>query len=153
RIHENATHGIDDQRALAVLCVDQRGAAAGRAFGIVEWPDQPWRAFDEHQRLALIPGMIAESDRICAGIYEIIVDDFGNAEAAGGVLAIDHDKIELPLCDQARKPFEHNGASGTADDVADKKNAHALQVSRKSNTSRSVSTRSSRASRSVAGTC
>src|SRR5262249_47109722 len=104
---------------------DQRSAATRRAFGIVEWPDQPRRTFDEHQRLALIPGVIAQGDSICAGIDEFIVDDFSNAKATGGIFAIDHDQIELPLCDQARQPLENNGAPGAANHVADKKNTHA----------------------------
>ena len=64
-------------------------------------PNQPRRALDEHQRLALIPGMIAERDRVGAGIDEFLVDRLGDAEAAGGVLAIDDDEIERPVADHA----------------------------------------------------
>ena len=74
RVHEDAAHGVDHQHALAVLGVDQRRAAARRAGGIVERADQARRALDEHQRLALIPGMIAERDRVGAGIDQLVVD-------------------------------------------------------------------------------
>ena len=59
RIHEHAAHDVDHQHARAVLGVDQRGAAAGRAGREVDRAQQLRRALDEHQRLALVPGMIA----------------------------------------------------------------------------------------------
>ena len=97
RVHENPAHGVDHQRALAVLGVDQRGAAAGRALRIIERSNEARRALDEDQRLALIPRVIAERDGIGAGVDELVVDRLGDAEAAGRVLAIDDDEIELPV--------------------------------------------------------
>ena len=126
RVHEDAAHGVDHQRALAVLGVDQSGAAAGRAFGIIDRADQARRALDEHQRLALVPGVIAERDGVGAGIDQFVVDRFGDAEAAGGVLAVDDDEIELPFGDQAGQPLDDDCAPGAADHVADEENAHAL---------------------------
>src|SRR5262249_3648646 len=126
RIHEDTAHGINDKRALAVLCVNQRGTPARSSIGIVERPDQPRRPLNEHQSLALIPGVIAQSDRICAGIDELVVDNLGDTEAPSGVLAIYYDQIQLPLLDKAGQPFDHDRASGTTDNVADKKYAHAI---------------------------
>ena len=63
RVHEDAAHGVDDQHARAVLGVDQRRAAAGRAGGIIDRAHELRRALDEDQRLLLVPGMIAERDR------------------------------------------------------------------------------------------
>ena len=60
--------GVDDERALAALGIDQRGAAAGRAARKIRRANQPRRALDEHQRLALIPGVVAERDGIGADI-------------------------------------------------------------------------------------
>ena len=57
-----------DQHPRAVLRLDQRRAAAGRAGGIVERPDEARRALDEDQRLFLIPGVIAERDGVGAGV-------------------------------------------------------------------------------------
>jgi hypothetical protein len=85
--------------------------------------DQPRRALDEHQRLALIPGVIAERDRIGAGVDEFLIDRLGDAEAAGGVLAIDDDEIERPVADHAGQMLRDRGAAGPADHVTDEKNA------------------------------
>ena len=108
RVHEDAAHGVDHQRALAVLGVDQRGAAAGRAGGIVGRADQARRALDEDQRLALVPGVVAERDGVGAGVDQLVVDRLGDAEAAGGVLAVDHDQVELPVGDEAGQPVVHD---------------------------------------------
>ena len=106
RVHEHAAHGVDHQRALAVFGVDQSGAAAGRALGIIDRADQARRALDEHQRLALVPGVIAERDGVGAGVDHFVVDRFGDAEAAGRILAVDNHKIELPFGDEARQPLD-----------------------------------------------
>ena len=79
-----------------------RGAAAGRAGRIVDRADQPRRALDEDQRLLLVPGVIAERDRVGAGVEQLLVDRLGDAEAAGGVLAVDDDEIELPVARPGR---------------------------------------------------
>ena len=105
RIHEHPTHRIDDQRALAVLGIDQRRAAPRRVPRKIQRPDQPRRAFDEHQRLLLIPGVVAERHRVGAGVEEIVVDRLGNAEAPGGVLAVDDDEVEAPVADQDGQMF------------------------------------------------
>ena len=89
----------------------------------IQRTDQARRALDEDQRLLLIPGMVAERDRIGAGIDEIVVDRLGDAKTAGGVLAIDDDEIERPVADQARQMFRNRGAAGLADHVADEENA------------------------------
>ena len=53
--HEDAADGIDNQRALAVPGIDQRGAATRRTLGEIRRTNQPRRALDENQRLALVP--------------------------------------------------------------------------------------------------
>ena len=65
--------------------------------------------------------MVAERDRVGTGVDEVVVDRLGDAETAGGVLAIDDDEIERPVADQAREVLENRGAAGLADDVADEK--------------------------------
>ena len=69
--------------------------------------------------------MIAAGDHVGAGIDEILIDRLGDAEPAGGVLAIDGDKIELPVAHEARQALQHHRAATAADDVANKENAHA----------------------------
>ena len=119
RLHEDAAHGVDDQRALAVLGVDQGRAAARRMARKIQRTDQARRALDEDQRLLLIPGVVAERDRVRAGIEQFLVDRLGDAEAAGGILAIDDDEIERPVTDHAGQMFGDGGAAGLADDVTD----------------------------------
>ena len=41
--------------------------------------------------------MVAERDGIGAGVDQVLIDRLGDAEAAGGVLAVDDDEIELPV--------------------------------------------------------
>src|SRR6185437_1720735 len=53
-------------------------------------------------------------------------DHFSDAEAAGGVLAIDDNQVELPLPDQLGQPFVDDLAPGAADHIADEENAHAV---------------------------
>ena len=83
--------------------------------------------------------MVAERDRVGADVDEFLVDRLGDAEAAGGVLAVDDDEIERPVADHAGQMFRDGGAAGLADHVADEKNAQIYQL-RKSNVSFSVST-------------
>ena len=126
RRHEDAADAVDDQRALAVLGVDQRRAAARRALRKIRRANEARRALDEHQRLALVPGMVAERDGVGAGIDEFLVDRLGDAEAAGRVLAVDDDEVERPVADHAGKVVGDGRASGPADDVAYEKNAQLM---------------------------
>src|SRR5258705_11625559 len=95
--------------------------------------------------------MIAASDHVGAGVGELVIDRFRDAEAAGRVLAVDGDEIELPVADQPGQALLHDRAPAAPDDVTDEKDTHKSQP-RISMISRSVSTRSSRASRGVVGT-
>ena len=78
----------------------------GRAGGIIGRPDQARLALDEDERLALVEGVIAERHRVDADGQELLEDRFGEAEAAGGVLAVDDDEIEPPARAQERNLLE-----------------------------------------------
>ena len=104
--------------------------AARRAARKVRRADQFRRALDEHQRLALVEGVVAERDAIGAGIEEFVADRLGDAEAAGSVLAIDHDEIERPAAPQARQGLEEHGAAGPADNVTNEEQPHRVIRSR-----------------------
>ncbi|MHC2275865.1 hypothetical protein ACVME8_002476 [Bradyrhizobium diazoefficiens] len=123
RGHEDAAQSIDDERMLAVLGLDQRRAAAGRAARIVRGPHQAVGALDEHQGLALVPGVIAERHRVGAGIEKLLIDRFGDAEAAGGIFAVDDDEIERPVLDHVGQIFGDGRAPRTADDITHEENA------------------------------
>ena len=91
--HEHAAHGVDHEHVGAVRRLEQAGAAPGRAFRKIDGPEQTVMPLDEDQRLALIPDMIAGGHDVGAGIEKLGQDLLGDAEAAGRVLAIDHDEI------------------------------------------------------------
>ena len=91
-----------------------------RAFREIDRTNELRRALNEHQRLALVPGMIAEGHCVCAGVEEFVEDRLGDTEAPGRVLAIDQHEIELPVAHQARQPFADNCTPRPADHVANK---------------------------------
>ena len=124
RLHEDAAHGVDDEHARSVLGLDQGRAAAGRARRIIDRPDHARRALDEDERLFLVPGMIAERHRVDAGIEEFAIDRFGDAEAAGGILAVSDDQIELPVAHKLRQPLKDDGAPAAPNHITDEKDAH-----------------------------
>ena len=86
--------------------LDDRRAAPRGARGIVGRPNQARLPLDEHQRLALVEGMIAERHRIDADGQEFLEDRFRDAESAGGVLAVDDNEIEAPALAQERDLLE-----------------------------------------------
>mgnify|MGYP003694090021 CR=1 FL=1 len=59
---------------LPFLVSIRAAAAARRMARKVERADQARRALDEDQRLLLIPGVVAERDRIRAGVEQFLVD-------------------------------------------------------------------------------
>src|SRR5262249_32826845 len=100
------------------------GAAARRAGRIVERTDQARRALDEYQRVLLVPGVVAERDRVGAGVDEVLVDRLGDAEPAGRVLAVDDDEVERPVADQSWQPLENDRPAAASHHVADEQNSH-----------------------------
>ena len=99
----------------SISATPRPGVPAGKLIG----RSSLRRALDEDQRLLLVPGMIAGGDGVGAGVDELLVDRLGDAEAAGGVLAIDGDEIELPVAHQPGQALEHDGAPAASHDVAD----------------------------------
>ena len=85
---------------------------------------EPRLALDEHQRLALVEGVVAERHGVDPGGEEFLEDRFGQAEAAGGVLAVDDDEVEIPPRPQDRRLLDHRRATRTSDNVADEQEPH-----------------------------
>ena len=54
------------------MSVDEVGAAAGCAGGIVQRPQEPRLPLDEHEGFALIPGMVAERDGVGARREDLV---------------------------------------------------------------------------------
>ena len=90
----------------------------------------------EHERMALplaqadpevYEQIRAETERQNSRLELIASENFTSEavlEAAGSIFTIDNDKIELPFGDQRGQAFDHDGASGAADDIANEKNTH-----------------------------
>ena len=104
RVHENAAHHIDDKEPRALRVLDDCRAPSRRARREIDRADQARLALDEHQRLALIEGVIAERHRVDADGEEFLQHGLGEPEAARGVLAVDDDEIERPAGAQKREP-------------------------------------------------
>src|SRR6185312_13854248 len=131
RVHEDAALGVDDQHAVAVAAFDEVGAAAGRRRMEVDRPQQRRLALDIGQGVALVPGVIAERDRVGAGGAEVGIVALGEAAAMAGILAVDHDKIEAVVADEAGQALAHAIAAGAAHHVAEKQQPHAAAVSKR----------------------
>ena len=56
---------------------------------------------DVDERVLLIESMIAERNAVGACIEKVGQDGFGDAEAAGGIFAVDDDEIECIALDEA----------------------------------------------------
>ena len=102
------------------------GAAPRRALGKLDGRRNRSLARRESQRFALVPDMVAGGDDIGAGSDGLAKDLFGDAEAAGGVLAIDDDEVEFEVGDQARQLFPHRRASRFADHVTEEEKSHMI---------------------------
>ncbi len=97
----------------------------GRAGRIVDRPQQPLLALDEDQRLLLVAGVVAERDDVGAGAEQVLEDGLGDAEAAGGVLAVDGDEVELVAGAQLGQLLDHGLAAGAAYHIAEEQQTHA----------------------------
>ena len=124
RIHEHPAHDIDHQHAAAAGRLVEIGARARRALGIIRGPQDAVFLLDIGEDFLLVGPVIAGGDHIDAAGEEFLGDGAGEAEAAGGILAIGDDQIELQRVAQARQFGRHHVAARLADDVAQEKNVH-----------------------------
>ena len=105
--HEDAAHGVDDEHIRAVASPRTDAAPLpGVPFGKLSGRISRVLALDEHQRLLLIESMVAERDRVGAGVEDLLGDRFRDAEAAGRVLAVDDDEVEIVALAQPRQRFQ-----------------------------------------------
>ena len=128
------------------------GAAARRALGIIERAQKARLPLDEDERLALVPGMVAERHAIGPVCEQLVADHFRDAEPAGGILAVDDDEIGPQACTDIRQMPLDGRAPGAADDIADKQKAHRDQPGSKDSVRVSVITASRRWSCGSRGT-
>ena len=126
RVHEHAAHDIGDQHAGAVAGVIKARAAPWRARGVIRRAQELIVALAENDRFLLVPDMVAGGDDIGAGIDGFEEDILGDAEAAGGILAVDDDEIEFQVGHEPRQAIPYRSPSRLADHVTQKKQPHSL---------------------------
>src|SRR5690606_22983620 len=78
----------------------------------------------ESECFALVPDMVAGRDHVCAGIQRGEENLLGDAETACGVLAVDDDKIQSKVGNQAGKLFPYRHTARLADHVTQKEKSH-----------------------------
>jgi len=129
--HEDAAlevhHGVgltSGQRALV-------NAEARRAYGVVGGTKDAATADvrvgrDGHvfEDLFFVPDVVAGGDDVGAEIEEFFCDGRGDAEAAGGVFAVDDEEIDGVGLDDMGQVFADDVAAGGAKDVADEEYIH-----------------------------
>ena len=76
----------------------------------------------DHLRKEILSGRLHGA---MPGIQQIVKNVFGDAETAGGVFAVDDDKINIMGFDEAGQPVDHGMPSGFADNIPQKQATHA----------------------------
>lgn len=74
--------------------------------------------------LALVPDVVAGGDDVGTEIEELFGDGGRDAEASGGVFAVDDEEIDGVGFEDVREVFADDVAAGGAKDIADKKDIH-----------------------------
>ena len=113
-----------------------------RAGRIVQRAQHAMVAVDLGDQVALIPDMVAGGDAVGAGLVELGGDLRGDAESAGGVLAIDDDKIGVQPAAQHREMLQRGPPAAAADHIAQEQDTHDILASRARITDRSVTIKS-----------
>ena len=68
--------------------------------------------------------MIARRHYVGAGIEQLDENLLGDAEAAGGVLAVHHDEVEAIAFAQQRQSLDDRVAARASDHISEKQNPH-----------------------------
>ena len=124
RLHHHPAHDVHHQHLAPVGGLVETRPPPRRAGRIIDRAQELRHPLDEHQRLALGKGMVAECDDIGAGIEEVVADLLGDAEAAGGVFAIHHDEIGRKVRLQVRQVAQERLAPGAPHHVAEEHQPH-----------------------------
>ncbi len=72
--------------------------------------------------------MVAGGDDVGAEIEELVRDGGREAEAAGGVFAVDDEEIDGIGFKDVRQMFADDVAAGGAEDIADKEDIHSKSL-------------------------
>jgi hypothetical protein len=79
--------------------------------------------------LFFVPDVVTGGDYVGSEIEELFGDGGSDAEAAGGVFAVDDEEIDGVGVEDVRQVFADDMAAGGAEDVADKENIHLRNAS------------------------
>ncbi len=74
--------------------------------------------------LALVPDVVSGGDDVGAEVEELFGERGGEAETAGGVLAIDDEKVDGVVVEDVRQVLADDMATGGSEDIADKEDIH-----------------------------
>ena len=112
-------------------------AEAGGADGVVGGAEDAAAADvgvgrDRHvlEDLFLVPDVVAGGDDVRAEVEELFGDGGRDAEAAGGVFAVDDEEVDGVGFEDVGKVLADDVAAGRAEDVADEENVHLMSLSR-----------------------
>ena len=129
--HEDAALEVHDGVGLAGGEFALVEAEAGGADGVVGGAEDAAAAGvgvggDGHvfEDLFFVPDVIAGGDDVGAEVEELFGDGGGEAEAAGGVFAVDDKEIDGVGFKDVREVFADDVAAGGAKDIADKEDIH-----------------------------
>jgi hypothetical protein len=129
--HEDATLEVHDGVALAGGKLALVEAKAGSADGVVGGAEDAAAAgvgvgWDGHvfEDLFFVPDVVAGGDDVGAQVEELVGDGGGEAEAAGGVFAVDDEEIDGVGFEDVREVFADDVAAGGAEDIADEEDIH-----------------------------
>ena len=129
--HEDAALKVEDGVLCAIAELAFVDAEAGGAVSVVGGTDDAAATLvgvggDGHvlEDFFLVPDVVAGGDDVGAEVEELFGEGGGDAEAAGGVLAVNDEKIDGVRFDDVGEVFADDVAAGRAEDVADEENVH-----------------------------
>ena len=130
-VHEDAALKVHDGVGLAGGKFALVDAEAGSADGVVSGAEDAAAAVvagggDGHvlEDFLFVPNVVAGGDDMGTEVEEFFGDGGRDAEAAGGVFAVDDEEVDFVGFDEVGKVFANDVAAGGAEDVADEENVH-----------------------------
>jgi len=131
---ERRARGRDEQGAREVdhgechaVALEHRDAAAGARTRVVGRAHDALLAVEERVDLRVAEGVVAQRQRIDTEAEQLARGALGDPDAAGGVLAVDHDEIRPVALAQAGQQRGKRAPAEPAHDVADKQEPHRAQ--------------------------
>src|SRR5687767_12322676 len=125
--HEHAAHEIQDGHAVRTE-LHRDVADARRAGRKVGRAQQQVLLGDVLDDLLLVPDVVAGREHVSALIQHLLGHRRRDAEAAGGVLAVDHAEVDGVLLAQPRQELRQRRSPGLPEDVADHQHVHTVTL-------------------------